>query len=120
MPAGEYNNSLRLEKRSESSTLRPRLQWLPSSSGPPGRGGLDCRWKPLLRGSRFRWRLGLDPAVHALLQEVERQRSAVQDFVVERFDVEARSELSSRLGRSSRRPCKVRQVTSTRAPSSGR
>jgi hypothetical protein len=49
MPAGEYNNSLRLERRSESSTLRPRLQWLPSSSVPPGRGGLDCRWKPLLR-----------------------------------------------------------------------
>src|SRR5262249_56024484 len=46
--------------------------------------------------SRLRGQLGLEPAVHARFQQVERQGSAVQDLVMERLEVETRPEL--RLG----------------------
>src|SRR4051812_33820425 len=57
-------------------------------------GGLVRGRLPLLR-CRLR-RLRLEPAVDAVLEKIERHRAAIQDFVVEGFDVELRAELRFR------------------------
>ena len=44
-------------------------------------------------GTPRRRLLRLDPLLDSLLQQVQWHRSAVQDFIVERLDVELRSEL---------------------------
>src|SRR6185436_3876939 len=49
---------------------------LPHTAGQPR----EPQAFPSLRSSRFRMELALDPGVHTLLQQVERQRSAAQNL----------------------------------------
>ena len=66
------------------------------------RRGLSNCWLELVGAVGVGGELGLDPAVGAGVEHVERKHAAAEDLVVEGADVELGAELASGRGRAAR------------------